>query len=83
LFELYIIIKRKLRPEVNQFYDFVPGADPVNSAKTLDDTNRIPVDVVIYECVAVLEVLPFGDTIGGNENIDLFFSGIAGISFFG
>ena len=28
-------------------------------------------DVVIYAIVAILQVLPFGNTVGGNENIDL------------
>ena len=28
-------------------------------------------DVVIYAIVAILQVLPFGNTVGGNKDIDL------------
>ena len=46
------------------------ASDSVNAAKPLDDPDRVPVDVVIDEVIAVLEVLALGDAIGGDEQVD-------------
>ena len=45
-------------------------ADAVDAAEALDDADRVPVDVVVDEVVAVLQVLAFGDAIRGDEQID-------------
>ena len=46
-------------------------ADTVNSPEPLNDADRVPVDVIVDEIVAVLQVLAFGNTVGGNQNIKL------------
>ena len=48
----------------------VGRADPVDAAEALDDADRVPVDVVVDEVVAVLEVLALGDAVGGDEQIE-------------
>ena len=53
------------------FYTVVLAADTVNSSETLDNANRIPVNVIVHQIVAVLQVLTFGDTVGGYQNVNL------------
>ncbi len=48
----------------------VHAADTVNAAEPLDDPDWIPVDVVIDEEIAVLEVLALGDAIGGDKQVN-------------
>jgi hypothetical protein len=49
----------------------VAGAtNAVNASEALDNPDRIPVDVVVDEVIAVLEVLAFGDAIRGNEEVN-------------
>lgn len=45
-------------------------ADPVDPSEPLNDAHRVPVDVIVDAVVAVLEVLAFGDAVGGNQNVD-------------
>ena len=49
----------------------VHAADTVNAAEALNDADGIPVDVVIDEVIAVLEVLALGDAVGGDEQVNL------------
>ncbi|MPM80360.1 hypothetical protein SDC9_127407 [bioreactor metagenome] len=49
----------------------VDGTDTIDPPKTLDDAHRIPVDVIIDQGVAILEVLPFRDTVSSYQDIDL------------
>ena len=49
----------------------VEASDTVDSPETLDDTNRVPVDVVVDEVVAILKVLALGDAVGGDQDVDL------------
>ena len=58
-------------PEVDQLDGGVDAADTVNAAKALDDPDRIPVNVVIDEQIAVLEVLALGNAIGGDKQVNL------------
>ncbi len=55
------------RPEVDELHCLVNGADPVDPTEALDNSNRIPMDVVIDQMIAVLEVLPFGNAVRGYE----------------
>jgi hypothetical protein len=57
-------------PEVDELDGVVARADAVDAAETLDDADGVPVDVVVYEQVAVLEVLAFADAVGGDEQVD-------------
>jgi hypothetical protein len=49
----------------------VGRADAVDTAEALDDAHRVPVDVVVDEPVAVLQVLAFADAVGGDQQVDL------------
>ena len=49
----------------------VPATDAVDPAKPLDDPHRVPVDVVVDEVVAVLEVLALGDTVRGDQDVQV------------
>ena len=37
---------------------FVAGTDAVNAAEPLNDADGIPVNVVVYQQIAILQVLP-------------------------
>ena len=39
--------------------------------KTLDDADGIPVDIVVENGIAVLQVLPLRDAVGGDQKIDI------------
>jgi hypothetical protein len=43
----------------------------VDAAEALDDADRVPVDVVVDEPVAVLKVLAFGDAVGGDQQVEV------------
>ena len=59
-------------------------ANAVDTPKALDDTYGVPVDIVVDAEVAVLQVLPFGNAIGGNQDVDVLFEvRIKEISVFG
>ena len=58
-------------PEIDELHGAAGAADPVDPPETLDDADRIPVDVVVDEVVAVLKVLPLADAVGGDEEVYL------------
>ena len=58
-------------PIIDQLNLRVRRSDTVNAPEALDYADRIPVDVVIDEVIAILEVLSFRDTVGANQDIDL------------
>ena len=43
----------------------------VNTPETLNDAHGIPMDVVVDEVVAILQVLSLADAVGGNQHIYL------------
>lgn len=49
----------------------VSASDTVNSSEPLDNAHRVPMNVIVDEVVAVLQVLTFGNTVGCNQNIKL------------
>jgi hypothetical protein len=57
-------------PEVDELDGVTGTANAVNASEALDDPDRVPVDVVVDEVIAVLEVLAFGDAIRGDEEVD-------------
>ena len=58
-----VLVQVRSRPEINKLYGSVQTSYPVDTAKALNDPNRIPMDVVIDQEIAVLKVLPLGDTV--------------------
>ena len=75
LLEVDVLLQLHVGPEVDELDALVGRADAVDAAEALDDAHRVPVDVVVDEPVAVLEVLAFGDAVGGDEQIELAFAG--------
>ena len=65
-----VFVEGDVGPVVDELDGGVRRADAVDAAEPLDDSDRVPVDVVVDEVVAVLEVLAFGDAIGRDENVD-------------
>ncbi|GBE30620.1 hypothetical protein BMS3Bbin04_01655 [bacterium BMS3Bbin04] len=55
--EIDVLVQVISGPEVDKLNLFVDAAQAVDSAEALDDPHRIPVDVVVYNVVAVLQVL--------------------------
>ena len=70
-FQVDVLVKRHVRPVIHHLYDGVARADAVDSPETLDDAHGIPVNVEVYQIVAVLQVLPLADAVGGNEHVNL------------
>ena len=71
LLEVDVLVEGDVGPEVDQLDLRVGRADAVDAAEALDDPHRVPVDVVVDEVVAVLEVLALGDAVGADEHVDL------------
>ena len=64
---MYLFVRRG--PEVDELDGVVGATDAVDTTKALDDAHRVPVDVVVDEIVAVLQVLAFGNAVGGDEEV--------------
>lgn len=56
--------------EVDELDGVTGTANSVNASEALDDPHRVPVDVVVDEVIAVLEVLAFGDAVRGDEEVN-------------
>ena len=75
LFEVDVFLQLHVGPEVDELDALVGRADAVDAAEALDDAHRVPVDVVVDDGVAVLEVLAFADAVGGDQQVDFAFTG--------
>ena len=53
----------------------VRAADAVDAAVALDQADRVPGQVVVDDDAAVLEVLPLGENVGADEDVDLLLAG--------
>ena len=60
-----------LGQKLTSWMQLVGRADAVDAPEPLNDADRVPVDVVIDQVVAVLQVLAFGDAIRGDQQIQL------------
>ena len=69
--ELDVLIQLHVRPEVDELDLPVPGAQTVDTAKTLNHTHGIPVNVVVHQTVAILQVLSLGDAVRGKNDVYL------------
>ena len=67
LLEVDVFLELDIGPEVDQLDPRVAGAEPVDPAEPLDDADGIPVEVVVDEPIAILQILPFGDAVGGDQ----------------
>ena len=70
-FQVDILVEVHIRPEVYELDMVVSASDTVNSSEPLDNAHRVPMNVIVDEVVAVLQVLTFGNTVGCNQNIKL------------
>ena len=70
--QVNVFIKSHIWPEVNQLDNIVLRADSVNTSKALNNAHRVPVDIVVYEIVAVLQVLSLADAVSSYEHLNFF-----------
>ena len=70
-FQVDILVEVHIRPEVYKLNVVVFASDTVNSSEPLDNADRVPMNIVIYKIITILQVLTFGNTIGRNQNIKL------------
>ena len=75
LLQVDVLLQLHVGPEVDELDALVGRADAVDAAEALDDAHRVPVDVVVDQPVAVLQVLAFGDAVGGDEQVELALAG--------
>ena len=68
-FEVDIFVKVHIGPIVDKLYHFVARANTVDTPKTLNNAHWIPMYIVINQVITILQVLTFGDTIGGYQQI--------------
>ena len=61
LLQAQVFLEFHVGPEVHELDAFVGCAEPVDAPEALDDAHRVPVDVVVDEPVAILQVLAFRD----------------------
>src|ERR1035438_132355 len=59
------------RPEIHQLNSSIHAPDTVYTSETLNNPNRIPMDVIVDEIVAILKILAFGDAISGDQQVNL------------
>ncbi|OQB38293.1 MAG: hypothetical protein BWY09_01386 [Candidatus Hydrogenedentes bacterium ADurb.Bin179] len=48
-------------------------ADTVDTAEALDQPHRVPVQIIIDDHIAILQVQPFRHDIGGDQQVDFRF----------
>ena len=65
-----IILKRFGWPEVNTTDHLVRRTDTVDTTETLDETNRIPMDIEVNLSISILQILAFRQAVGGYQNIN-------------
>ena len=58
-FKVDVFVEIQIRPEVHKLYHSILTADTINSSEALNDTHWVPVDIVVYAIIAVLQVLTF------------------------
>ena len=69
-FQVDVIVQRQIRPEIHKLDVLVSAADTVDSSKTLDDAYRVPVNVIVDQIIAVLQVLAFRNAVCCNQHIN-------------
>ena len=69
-FQVDVIVQRQIRPEIHKLDVLVSAADTVDSSKTLDNAYRVPVNVIVDQIIAVLQVLTFRNAVCRNQHIN-------------
>jgi hypothetical protein len=65
--EVDVLVQRNVRPVVDELDLSIGGTDAVDTPEALDDADGVPVNVVVIEVVAVLEVLALRDAVGADD----------------
>ena len=73
--QFQIVVHLVGRPVIHHLHPGVATFDAVNAPEPLHNAHRIPVDVVVDDGVAVLQVLPLGNAVRGNQQVNI---GVAG-----
>lgn len=72
VFHVEVGIKILGWPKIYERNSFIARTDPVNPAEALNDADGIPVDVIVDQEVAVLEVLTLRDAVGCDQQVYFF-----------
>ena len=75
LLQVDVFLQFHVGPEIDELDALVGRADAINAAEALNDAHGIPVDVVVDQPVAVLEVLPLGDAVRCDEQVKFALAG--------
>src|SRR5690606_18163207 len=67
LLEIYVLIEADVGPKIDHLNHGVLRPDAVDTAETLDDPHRIPMNVIVDHEVAVLQVLTLRDAVSTDQ----------------
>ena len=70
-FQVDVFIKAHVGPKVHQLDFCILAADTIYTAKALDNAHRVPVDIVIDQVIAILQVLAFANAVRRNQQVDI------------
>ena len=70
-FQAEVVVQLDVRPVVHQLNHLVARANTIDTTESLNDAHGVPVNIIINKVVAVLKVLTFGDTVRGNQDVNL------------
>ena len=63
MFDAEVFVEVGDGPEIDELHGMTGATDPIDATKPLNNTDGIPVDVVIDEVIAVLEILTLADAV--------------------
>jgi hypothetical protein len=72
-FEIDILVQIHIGPEINELDSLVSATDTIHSSESLNDSYRIPVNIIVDAKVAILKVLSLGYAVCTDQDVDLPF----------
>src|SRR5438093_9147127 len=79
LLQSEVPVETRFRQEIETVNDIVIAANAINAAEALNELNRIPVEIVIDDVVAVLKVQAFRQYVGRNYREQLLLTGLESV----
>ena len=70
--QIDILVQVHVRPEIHQLYLFIAAPDTVDSPETLDNAHGVPVNIIVDQIIAVLQVLALGYTVCRYQNVNVY-----------
>src|SRR5579875_582250 len=70
-----LFLDARLWQEIKAVNNLMLAADTVYAPKTLNETNRIPVQIIVDDLIAILHIQPFGQHIGSDQRVQLGLTG--------